>query len=110
MDAQRRMQPCHLAYSDGLLICPTNAGAVIAVDVFTQSLAWAFSYKSANANPNDPNMDMRMGGGMRRFNDGRMGTNLTQDHWYTSAPAIVNGRVVFTAQDSGAIECLSLKD
>ena len=59
MDAQRRMQPCHLAYSDGLLICPTNAGAVIAVDVFTQSLAWAFSYKSANAGTGNPDMDER---------------------------------------------------
>ncbi|HEV3142516.1 MAG TPA: hypothetical protein VGZ47_01375, partial [Gemmataceae bacterium] len=30
LDTLRRIQPAHLAYNDGILICPTNAGAIIA--------------------------------------------------------------------------------
>jgi outer membrane protein assembly factor BamB len=36
--------------------------------------------------------------------------NMSQERWYPAPPAIVNGNVVFTAPDSNAVVCLSLRD
>jgi outer membrane protein assembly factor BamB/tetratricopeptide (TPR) repeat protein len=110
LDPMRRMQPCHLAYSDGLMICPTNAGAVVAVNLYTQSLVWAHPYRSTT--PQEAMSDPRFGG--RRLRGGGIEmvqqVNLNQDRWQISAPAIASGRVVFTAPDSSHLTCLNLKD
>src|SRR5262249_27431188 len=111
----RRMQPCHLAYNDGILVCPTNAGAIIAVNLLTQSLAWAYSYRTGRDpyNPDGPQA-MNPGFNPRRFRAGmgmEMGMpNMSQERWYSAPPAIVNANVVFTAPDSNAVVCLSLRD
>ncbi|MFL5341960.1 MAG: PQQ-binding-like beta-propeller repeat protein, partial [Gemmataceae bacterium] len=112
IDVLRRVQPAHLSYSDGKLICPTNAGAIIAVDVYTRSLSWAHSYRMApkpQDDGNDPN-GFRRGRIRGGFDMGNLVVNFNQDRWQVSAPAVINGRVVFTAPDAGAIQCLSLKD
>src|SRR5206468_545833 len=106
-DSLRRTQPCHLAYNDGILVCPTNAGAIIAVNLLTQSLAWAYSYRTGR-DPNNPEgQPGMMQPGMRRFRGGGMMVegmpNLSQERWYPAPPAIVNGNVVFTAPDSNAV-------
>ena len=38
-DPLRRIQACHLAYGEGILVVPTNAGAVFGVDLLSGSLA-----------------------------------------------------------------------
>jgi outer membrane protein assembly factor BamB/tetratricopeptide (TPR) repeat protein len=113
-DTLRRIQPCHLAYNDGILICPTNAGAIVAVNLLTQSLAWAYSYRTG-ASPDaamggggPPGMGMGRGGRFR--GDYGMPVNLSAERWFPAPPAIVNGRVIFTAYDSGHLQCLSLRD
>src|SRR5262249_6556373 len=77
----------------------------------TQSLVWAYPYRPAT--PQDGTMvDPRMGR-VRRLGGGfdmAQPVNFNQDRWQTSAPAIVNGRVVFTAPDSNTLTCLNLKD
>lgn len=45
----RRLGGASPSYADGLLICPTSAGAVVAVDLSTQSLAWGFQYPIGEA-------------------------------------------------------------
>ena len=47
------------SYADGILVCPTGGGAVVSVDLATQSLLWGCRYgrKKANIDPN--NMMMR---------------------------------------------------
>src|SRR5207249_11149154 len=32
------------ALGDGILVCPTNSGALVAVDLLSRRLAWAFAY------------------------------------------------------------------
>ena len=49
-----------LAYGGGILVCPTNAGAVLAIDLLTHSLVWAHSYRKVLlADANQP-MQMQM--------------------------------------------------
>jgi len=50
-DVGRRVQAVHLAYGDGVLVCPTNAGAILGVDLLTHSLVWAKPYREAQRRP-----------------------------------------------------------
>src|SRR5262249_31886477 len=45
LDGGRRQHAAPLAYGEGLLVCPTNAGAVVAVDLLSHSLVWAHAYR-----------------------------------------------------------------
>ena len=111
-DTLRRIQPAYLAYSDGVLVCPTNCGAVIAVDVNARSLLWARGYGSTNAaaandDPNGNPVGVRIGRPIRVPNQGT-GT-LSNDRWRAAAPIISAGKVIVTAHDASQIQCLNLR-
>jgi outer membrane protein assembly factor BamB len=103
-DVSRRIHACHLAYGEGILVCPTNAGAVLGVDLLSRSLVWAYSYRegSGSAEKNPPNP---FGG----WNPRMPVSNLTSN-WKSSAPVVVDGKVVFTAPDGESVHCLNLRD
>jgi outer membrane protein assembly factor BamB len=111
IDVSRRVQAVHLAYAEGILVCPTNAGAVLGVDLLSRSLVWAFPYRE-KTKAADPPMQ-RFG---RRMVMGIPGQDQTGDlqglssQWKMSAPIVADGKVVFTAADGGAIHCLNLQD
>ena len=44
-DPVRRLAGVSPSYSDGVLICPTGAGCVVAVDLATRSLLWGYIYQ-----------------------------------------------------------------
>ena len=44
-DSLRRVNALHLSYGDGVLVCPTNLGYVIGVDLLQHSLLWAYPYR-----------------------------------------------------------------
>src|SRR5262249_54296918 len=45
LDGPRRLHAALPAHADGVLVCPTNAGAVVAVELATRRLLWAHSYR-----------------------------------------------------------------
>lgn len=101
-DAGRRFQGCFLAVADGVMVCPTNSGAIVAVDLNARSLLWAHTYASLDA-PSGP----RPG---QPFNPGMATSGGIKDQrWRASAPMITGGRVLVTAYDSGALQCLDLR-
>ena len=53
-----------LAASEGIMVCPTNSGVVVAVDIMSRSLLWARSYRSIKQQAADegPNGRIRRGG------------------------------------------------
>ena len=54
-DALRRSVGVSPSYADGILICPTGTGGVVALDLATHSLRWGYSYSHGqNANGNPP--------------------------------------------------------
>jgi len=112
-DSLRRLQAAHLAYGDGILVCPTNAGVLLGVDLLTHSLVWAHSYRDSGAQGSGedmpglpPGFNPRGGRGIR---NSYMGVPA-QERWRTAAPIIHSGRVIFTAPDSMAVHCLNLRD
>jgi outer membrane protein assembly factor BamB/tetratricopeptide (TPR) repeat protein len=118
-DPLRRTWAAHLAYGEGILVCPTNTGAVFGVNLLENSLAWAYPYRDKNDAPEQP---AAMGNG--RFGrqwpppgfqigpDGQLHPilNREQHPWKASAPVISDGKVVFTAPDARSIHCINLRD
>src|SRR5262249_1804744 len=81
LDILRRTRAVHLAYGDGILVVPTNAGVVFGFDLITRSLAWSYSY------------------------GGRPITGFKN-----SPPVVVGGKVVFAAPDGASVHCVDLRD
>jgi outer membrane protein assembly factor BamB len=95
LDPGRRLRGVQMTHTDGMLICPTDAGAVFAFDLFSRSLAWAYLYPSNNT--------MQATGivfNLANFNS----------WWRESAPAVADGKVVFAPGDGGQIHCVGLRD
>ena len=102
-DITRRVEAANLAYSDGILVCPTNAGAVLGVDLLSRTLVWAHSYRQGQA-PAENEMFRRgvpWGVQMRQ---------PTSPEWHACVPIIKDGKVVFTAPDGDSVQCLNLRD
>jgi tetratricopeptide (TPR) repeat protein len=92
----RRIQAAHLAAADGILVCPTNAGAVFGLDLLSGNVVWASGYREDNAAaPGPPPLG---------------GANLTPPLWKATAPVIADGKVVFAAPDARSLCCLNLRD
>lgn len=115
-DVARRTQAAHLAYGEGILVCPTNAGAILGVDLLSNSLVWAYPYREKgdageNWNPGNGVIRGRMvRPGFIIGPDGRPYNPTMNSHWKVSAPIIQDGKVVFTAPDARSIHCLNLRD
>lgn len=102
MSPGRRIQAVHLAYGDGILVCPTNLGKVLGVDLLSHSLVWAYSYREDQ----DRNSGVVKQPGM--WMNPAQDLNLRPD-WKVSAPVIQDGKVVFTAPDGASVHCLNLR-
>lgn len=77
------------AFADGILICPTGAGAVVAVDQMTRRLLWAYEYPSP--------LPARQ--------------RLSPNDTWADACAVVSGQsVVITPPGSQQMHCLNLVD
>jgi hypothetical protein len=97
-DALRRTQPVHPAYADGILVCPTNAGAVIGYDLLTQSIRWVHIYRRAKSSEENKPLD------------DQAPDLAIRASWYASGPIIANGEVVLTCPDDESLTVLRLDD
>src|SRR5205823_383687 len=120
-DPFRRVHAAHLSYGEGILVCPTNAGMVLGVDLLSHTLVWAYDYRDKNLPAAQPAAGGfgPMGGA---FPAGRVviaapgvmpqaaGQATQAAEWKVTAPIVVQGRVVFTAPDGSAVHCVNLRD
>jgi outer membrane protein assembly factor BamB len=103
-DMSRRTNAVHLGYGEGILVCPTNAGEVLGVDLMSRTLAWAYPYREkAIGNPTTP------GGPFQPFPQPGV-LNFNSSIWRTAPPVIQEGKVVFTAPDAHSVHCINLRD
>lgn len=110
LDLNRRQSGLSPSYADGVLVCPTEAGALLAVDLTTQSLLWSYVY-GAPSSPDDMNRRRLIALRNGYANSGQVeppGNDINR--WLDGVPLIANGRVVVTPRDSTDIHCLSLVD
>jgi outer membrane protein assembly factor BamB/tetratricopeptide (TPR) repeat protein len=107
-DISRRTNAVHLGYGEGILVCPTNAGEILGVDLLSRTLAWAYPYREKSphqdvVNP-FPGRPIVIGPG------GMPNTPVTLGNWYNAPPVIADGKVVFTAPDASSVHCINLRD
>ena len=81
------------SFSNGLLICPTSCGAIVAVDVVNRTLMWGYQYdQTFTANS---------------YSRSRQSQNQS-GRWIDSSLSIYEGMVVATPPDSNSLICLDL--
>lgn len=108
-DPVRRTQAALLAYSDGILICPTNAGSVIGVDLLTRSLVWAYNYQNDIAADQPAQLQMmNVRGRPLRMLSTEPLTRGAQ--WSFSAPVVSQGKVLLAPSDGTALHVINLRD
>ncbi len=115
-DVNRRSHAAHLAYGEGILVVPTNAGMVFGIDLLENRLVWAYPYREASdASAMEQTTALGFRGrippGWVMGPDGRLiHQTPPQGQWKVSAPVIQDGKVVFTAPDARSIHCINLRD
>ena len=93
-DPLRRVHAGLLAYGDGIIVCPTNLGCVVGVDLLTRTVAWVHRYDEPKAAPKPP-------AGPR--------ASPPQSEWRSPAPVVSGGAVVVAPPDGDSLSCLDLK-
>lgn len=104
-DRARRASGVSVAYADGVLVCPTDAGAIVALDLTSRSLLWGFPTDSGNGNLNRPDLNLRRGG-LQRADVSHSPT--LPSGWIDSTPLIAGDKVILTPLKSSQIFLLDL--
>ncbi len=94
-DPQRRLAGATPSFADGVLICPTSAGACVAVDIGMRNLLWGYTYTS-----NRPTT--------KRHNYHRPPRLEVGQRWVDGTATIVEGSVLLTPIESNKMHCLDL--
>ena len=94
-DPVRRLAGVSPSYSDGVLICPTGAGCVVAVDLATRSLLWGYIY----SHPGEPTTG-RPRCGRNPIQNAFYNSNGPVPRWLDGTATIVNGRVLLTPAEA----------
>ncbi len=108
-DSARRRHAGFLVLDKGVIVCPTNAGSVVGVDLASRTLMWAYSYRETDPrqapqfDPNNPDQAIQppfpvQPGQFSRFS------------WKAAPPHALDGKVVFTAPDGQSVECIDILD
>jgi outer membrane protein assembly factor BamB len=84
LDFVRRMWECQPAVNAGMIVCPTGAGWLVALDRQTHRIVWAQRYAARQD-------QSRHGRGMSMNSLQRL-----NERWCSAAPILVDGRVLFT--------------
>ncbi|HHK41611.1 MAG TPA: hypothetical protein ENJ50_04250, partial [Planctomycetaceae bacterium] len=92
VDRTRRLAGAVPSFDDGVLICPTAAGACVAIDLATRSFLWGYQYNSSRF--------------VRRY--GHVRQQSAADRWLDGTAVISDGCVVLTPIDSNQLHCLDL--
>jgi len=99
-DMTRRLAAASPSFADGVLICPTSAGAIVAVDVSNRSLLWGYQYEQARVSRSHAGV----------FHVGVYPRQAKQpgEQWADATITIADGRVLATPVESSEMHCLDL--
>ncbi len=100
LDPSRRRAGVTPSYAGGILICPTAASTIVAIDVVKREFAWVYRYPR-EAQPAE----------MRNFWQPQQAQPQflrTNKDWLDGSAVIAEGRVLITPPESPEIYCLDL--
>jgi len=102
LDPMRRLAGASPSYADGILVCPTSTGAVVALDLATRSLLWGYRYGRRD--------HLTRHAGVFGIVPGRYSVADARQRWADGSLTIVDGRVLLTPIESDELHCLNLVD
>lgn len=101
LDPARRRAGAMPSYSGGVLVCPTAASTVVAIDAIKREFAWVYKYpREASSVP-----DMRNFWPQQPMQPQLVRAN---NQWLDSSAVIAEGHVLLTPPDSSEIHCVDL--
>ena len=100
-DVGRRWWTAQVAVADGLVICPTTVGWLMAVDRVTHSLLWGYRPHVAAPKTNPPNVFGNDNESVQMVPHAQLNTT-----WGPAPPIVAGGRVIYTPPDSQVIVSL----
>ncbi len=98
MDVGRQWLSAPVAVGDGVIVCPTTVGWIVAIDRSTHGILWAYRYQELNSQSDAEPQDEAV-----------QPANLNE-RWAAAPPVIVGDRVIFTPPEESRLICLSLSD
>ncbi|MCS7304853.1 MAG: PQQ-binding-like beta-propeller repeat protein [Thermoguttaceae bacterium] len=109
-DVRRRLSGASIAYHDGVLVCPTGASSIVAVDLCSRSILWAHQYTPAISQLALTWLAMGGPGGIiAPFNPMIHPTlNISLDFSLEFCPMVADSRLVMAPSDSEELFCLEL--
>ncbi|MBA2114834.1 PQQ-binding-like beta-propeller repeat protein [Bremerella alba] len=93
------LQAATPSHKGGILVCPTNSGSIVAVDLSNQTLLWGFQYKEPDRSRPGRRVTSRDQGG---------DFMALADRWNDGTPLLHQGKVLVTPTDSDFLYCLDL--
>jgi len=107
-DSGRRLAAATPSFEGGVLLCPTCAGALVAVDISTRSLLWGYQYFKRTKQPT------HRGFGFIRFQP--RPNRPIGSRWADATVTVTDGRVLLTVRalltgspsDADELHCLDL--
>lgn len=100
LDPQRRLNAATPSYSAGILVCPTTAGIVVAVDTIRREFAWVYRY------PRQMDSFTTIRPGWQNRQD--IFVQRANNRWLDASVLVADGKVVLTPPESNEIHCLEL--
>ncbi|MFO0897113.1 MAG: PQQ-binding-like beta-propeller repeat protein [Pirellulales bacterium] len=101
-DSVRRLAGASPSYADGVLVCPTSAGAVVAVDLASRSLLWGYHYPRTR-----PAYRERLGAVRMGYAGGEPGVGSS---FSDALLTVAEGRVLVAPPEADELHCLNLAD
>jgi outer membrane protein assembly factor BamB/lipopolysaccharide biosynthesis regulator YciM len=95
-DGIRRLAGATPSYADGVLICPTAIGAIVAIDAATRRLLWGFRYPRFNEQD------------VRRYSNRTFENRRPGQKWADGTITISGNDVIVTPIESDEMYCLDL--
>jgi len=108
LSPMRRLAGLSPSFSDGILVCPTSSGAIVAVDPIRRVLMWGHQYRST-VSPDSPDPRAAM---FQRANPQVLLLDESDEtsRWLDSPPLLAEGRVIVTPRDTDELQCLDALD
>ncbi|MCL4202364.1 MAG: PQQ-binding-like beta-propeller repeat protein [Pirellulaceae bacterium] len=100
IDGTRRLAGAMPSHEGGVLICPTSAGAVVAVDVAARTLLWGYQYLKMPQQPQHAGFGIIQ---VARRNPQPLGSR-----WIDSTVTVADSRVLITPAETDDFHCLDL--
>lgn len=97
-DFARRWASASIAYSQGILVCPTTVGWLVAIDRVRRSLLWIYRYLPPQEIP--PGAPQAQPQPPRPLND----------QWATGTPYLTGQAVLFAPPDAAELHCVDLAE